>query len=452
MAVGIVICLSACSESSSSPPSVGSNGPSSNLTVQPQGLVPAADEPESVLNDSSYLLTTNETRSVLNDSSYLLTTNETRMYKISAKTGAAEEIITFGGGVKFVEPLDIIGNTVYSTADDNTVNAIDLNTGKLLWEVRLGNPRNREIPTGVVCDQETCWAKGATGLLMAVSAVDGSEKWSIPLHPDGRNSEEELNGSDLLVTSDRGYLNTYKLSTPLFPSSVAPSLFIIDRSDGSIIKRVDLDYPAYSVPRVEGDTLVVSTVGEILAFDKNSFQLLWRINDPALRYTGAVIVNNVVVSGTYDSNDHYIVGIDLASGQQIWSVPAGSSENPYTSTTDGTLIYAMVGEFYSGPWYSPPGEAAMAINPLNGNIVWVDEGLSFAVNPLVALGHAYYGYHWDIRDGNADGVTSVNARTGKIEWVNAKLDTPGLDWFTRTPMLVHEGISYRTSLYPDVMP
>ena len=433
--LGIVTLLAGCGGGSGESGSFSPNTPAS-----PGGELPAGDEPAVVFNESSFLLTT----------------NETRLYKLSPVTGRSEEIITFGGGIEFVEPLDVIGDTVYSTADDNTINAIDLETGELLWDVLLGKAYFSEYPSGVVCDSETCWARGSTGVMMAVSATDGTVKWSRPLHPNGAGNENELNGSDLLVTSDRIYQSIYKHGTSLFPDVVEPSFIVIDRNDGSIIKQMDLEYTAYGVPSVIGDTLLISTWGEVLAYGKNSFELLWRINDPAHVYTTATVVGNVFAVGVSDANDHYIVGFDLNSGQQLWAVPAGSSDNAYSSTTDGTLVYAMVGERDTSTYYTPPGEAAMAINPADGSIVWIKDGLSFARNPLVAFGHAYYGFYWDVLDEqanrNPDGLTSVNARTGDVEWVNSRLDTPGVDWFTTTPVLVHEGVSYRTSFYPDVMP
>jgi len=428
----IVVCilmgLTACGDGASSSPGIGVNESNSEPTTPSQGQLPALDEPEAVLNHNSFLLTT----------------NGTRLFKLSATTGEFKDYITFSDGIQFSGQLDIIDNTVFSTSDDNRINAIDLNTGELLWDEKLGNPFFDDWPTSVVCDSQTCWARGATGLLKAVAAKDGTAKWSTPLHPNGLGNENKLDGSDLLVTSDRIYLSIFKLASSIYPDSVAPAIMIIDRNDGSIIKRIDLEFVSRGVPSVIGNTLLISTWGEILAYDKNNFELLWRINDPALGYTRADVVSNVVVAGTYDDDNYNIVGFDLISGQRIWTVPVGPREaNGYPNTTDGKLIYVMVGKGYSGPYYSPPGKAAMAIDPVNGSIVWFKDGLSFARNPLVALGHAYYGNHRKVLDenlnGNPDGLTSVNAVTGDIEWVNSTLDTPDLDWFTATPLLVHEG-------------
>lgn len=394
-----------------------------------------------------------------NDTSFLITNNEAAVYKVSPITGAAQVVVNFEDDFEFVPPADVIGDIVYMSANDNSINAMNASTGRFLWDTPIGvyqNARFANFPSAVVCDDSTCWARGSTGVLMAVDASNGTPRWLTPLHPSG-GFEEELDGSEILVTEDKIYLTAYKVGTALFPDSVDPALFVINRSDGTILQKIELNFTGRGVPRIIGHTLLVSTWREILAFDVTSYELLWSISDPALGFTRADVVGNVVVFGAFDGEDHVIAGADLASGTPLWSVPAGSADNPYSSTTDGQLIYSMVGESDTSTFYTPPGEGSMAINPSDGSIVWMSDGLiTFTENPLVVFGKAFYGYHTTRLDENLDsaprGLTAVNAQTGAVEWVNSSLDTPGLAWFTNTPTLIHDGKAYRSSLYPDVMP
>ena len=434
---------------------IGCSGSESSFTGGANPTTSAQDE-SGILQDGSVAPQTPS--GTFDETSFLLTNNESTVYKVSPTTGEAEILYSFDGDFEFKAPADVIGNIAYMTADDNTINALDVVSGRFLWDVPIGeyqSPRFSEFPTAVVCDQSTCWARGSTGVLMAINASNGRTIWSTALHPNG-DSNEELNGSELLVTQDKIYLSAHKAPTTFDEDFVNPALFVINRDTGAILNKIDLEYSGFGVPRLIGNTLIVSTWGEILAFDATGYELLWRINDPALAYTRVQIVENVVVAGVYDDNDHYVTGFDLATGSQLWSVAAGSSDNAYSSTTDGQLIYAMVGDIDTSTFFTPGGDAAMAIDPRNGNIVWINERASFVSNPLVAFGKAFYGYYWGIRDDDfndvPDGLTGMNASTGELEWVNSRLDTPGLDWFTTTPMLVHDGMVYRSSHFPDVMP
>jgi len=71
----------------------------------------------------------------LNNNSWLVTASRNDLYKISALDGSTELVFEGGGGSwEFLTPVDVANDVAYISSTDNVLNAIDLNTGAVLWE------------------------------------------------------------------------------------------------------------------------------------------------------------------------------------------------------------------------------------------------------------------------------------------------------------------------------
>ena len=386
------------------------------------------------------------------DNSYLLTTTEDSIFKISAADGAVELFSTLqvGGALELLGPVDVVDGSVIVSLTNNFLVSANPDTRAANWETQLGpTGGSRSIPSAPVCSSTVCYVLGAADILFAINAIDGSVLWSVPLGaPD--IASEVTGQRPMLVTTDRIFIGIDFESTQ--------RLNVYSRSSGELLKSIELSARASGVPSVFGDSLILSTLDGIDAFDFNTYELRWRADIGFA--TSPVIVDETIVvlatPGAIGSTDtgQIAVGLDVETGEVKWSFSNGGPRflNP---TTDGRLVYIMFPTGLAGAGFTSELAFPRAINPANGSIVWqvgdFQDARSRALvggEPLAVPGYLFFNDFLEENVGS--GFAALDSNTGAALWVISDSEYSVIDRESTTSVLVHEGQVFRNNSFPTL--
>lgn len=152
-------------------------------------------------------------------------------------------------------------------------------------------------------------------------------------------------------------------------------------------------------PAIDGDTVFVGTVDQLVALDATTGQLRWSVDlDGPVLHPPAIGPADVYV---VDARGH-LTAIDRTTGETAWSVHAHSLVAPVLA--ERTIALATVGKV--------TGHAVS-----DGSERWVVE-VSGAPSPLVGSRH-----HVFVGDGKGD-ARAIDATTGEVVW---RVDVDG--WY-----------------------
>lgn len=154
----------------------------------------------------------------------------------------------------------IDGKVAYSIAYNGNLAAVDIMSGRILWQREYSSYRNLTLDNGVL------YLTNAKGILIAVDARNGIEKWSIADFYNRRLTQPVVYKDTIVVGDFEGYFH------------------FVDKTKGEIVSRFkldDIDYSkfhwfvswftsedrtAYTAPVVDGDLLYIQTRdGEVTA-------------------------------------------------------------------------------------------------------------------------------------------------------------------------------------------
>jgi len=172
-----------------------------------------------------------------------------RLYALDASTGieywhtSADEK-EFGFSVRgSSSPSEGLGLIFQGTATGD-VRAIRQSDGQVIWETRIGNPRNRvyDVDSQPLLIEGQLFAASADGLLYSLDPRDGSVNWA----------------SDAGGANDIAYRNGRLYTTG------GSNLYCVDPATGLIFWSQDFEKPAMSAPALgDGFITVVSTIDKI---------------------------------------------------------------------------------------------------------------------------------------------------------------------------------------------
>ena len=185
-----------------------------------------------------------------------------------------------GDGLYRLNPL-LADGVIYAVSEEGELAAFDADSGKLRWESELEIP----ISGGVGKYRDSLLLGGADGLVMRLSAEDGSEIWRQP------------------VTGE-------VLAAP--------------QSNGQVVVAQAYD-------------------GKLVAFDYETGEKLWTFSNdvPVLTLRGTstpIIYNDFVIAGFADGK---VIAVSLDSGSVVWearvAIAQGRSEIERIVDIDGTM-------------------------------------------------------------------------------------------------------------------
>ena len=368
-------------------------------------------------------------------------TNEGDLYRVAADGTGLELVHALSGGWEFVGTPDVVGTTLYVGSDDNAINAIDLGTGRFLWDVPIGEYRDgADDVSGTSCLPAICVIAGDNGVVLAVDPATGRTLWAVSLRPDGDPSGD-LSVSTPLVAAGRIWVGAG--SSSLF-EEIPTRLFALDLASGTVLASRELALNG-KTPQLAGGRLVVGGAA-VAALDPVTLETLWSVptrgaGTPAV--VGGTVVAHLFPEAPDAPYGTLIAGLDLATGAVRWTADGGSEQSLFAVATDGRLAYAARDDAcaFAGCRSGDP----IALDPATGRVVWESPVVGIDRAPTVAGGRLFYA---DINDFDSDsGAGALDVRDGSALWID-----PRLGFRTNAPIAVTTGGTARPPWAPPARP
>lgn len=341
----------------------------------------------------------------------VLTSKDTQIVAVDAGAGGHRVVIDFGNYID-ITSLAVVGNTVYAGAEDNSVNAIDLASGTLLWETPLGRYEVSSLAhPRVVISDGVFYATGIPGVLAAREITQAAVRWDYAMNPSGETDSYYSQVGKTLVTSDRVFVGTYD-------SLDTNYLHAIDRATGARVWRIELPDAMSGTPKLAGGLLIVPA-GDLYALDPVTAEVRWSVPmEPLSRGAGtpSIAGDAILVQGADDVADGRLYCIDLATGTKRWSIDAG---NDYAGVyTPAVVNGAVIGVSERGSSQWPFGNGLpFVVDIATGATIWSNSDVSVDTSPVFANGRLYFhGQNFKGTGGIDDnvGLLTLDATTGSF--------------------------------------
>jgi len=277
------------------------------------------------------------------------------------------------------------GSTIYSASQDNTVKAIDAESGTVNWTFE-GHTDN-VVTIAASPDGSTIYSGAYDNTVKAIDAETGEEVWSFDGHSDGVDAlSVSPDGSTVYSGSHDGTVKAIDAEAGTeqwsFEEHTADVKSLAASPDGSTIYSASQDNTVKAIDAKSGT--------EQWTFDGHS---------DSVRHIAASPDGSTVYSGSADAT---VKAIDSETGTEEWSFDGHSSTiQTVTVSPDG-------GTVYSGGY----DNMVRAIDAENGSEEWSFDGHSGAVLSIApsADGSTIY-------SGSADDtVKAIDAETQEVEW------------------------------------
>jgi outer membrane protein assembly factor BamB/enterochelin esterase-like enzyme len=261
----------------------------------------------------------------------------------------------------------------------------------------------------------TLFSDGTTDLAAAFDVGTGREIWRRPLAPTYKGHDGSFDGplATPAVADGRAFV--------LLPLG---DLVALDLASGKEAWRVALgkmrttERPYYgyaSSPVVAGGSLVVQLGApkglSVVAFDMASGKTRWSLGEDGVNYQTPVLVRVAGRDHLVAAGDTKVVGVDPASGRQLWEHAHGGDASPIAALSivpvpagEGRLFLRAGLEETTMVQVAPAADGTFAVKPL-----WKAPVLRMTYAIPVYHDGYLYGYNGRI-------LTCVDAATGELKW------------------------------------
>jgi outer membrane protein assembly factor BamB len=377
---------------------------------------------------------------------FLLTSKDGMIVKVDANTGTHQEIFKFAD-FDDVESIDLVDGVIYAGAGDNSINAIDLESKKLLWDVPLLKYESSSLADpDVVVKDGVAYAAGISGVLTAVDIHTAKVLWTYPLNPSGATDEYYSQAGKPTVTDDAIIIGSSRSSLENVERNY---LHAIEKKTGKRIWRKELPegFGVSGSIKVAGNVLLVPA-RSLFALDFNTGQVLWEFKMEKLsRGAGSpsIMGDKVLVQGASAVAEGKLYCLYLNSGQKIWEIEAG---NDYAGIYSPLVVEGFVfGVYEKGSSEQGFGNGRPFLAEVNsGKIIWKNEDISVKSSPVLANGRLFFhGTNYAIKGSidNQVGLLCLEAASGKFVWLNNYFRYSS----TTTPIVVAENGIFRSGAF-----
>jgi outer membrane protein assembly factor BamB/protocatechuate 3,4-dioxygenase beta subunit len=229
----------------------------------------------------------------------------------------------------------VVGDVVYaatgpSAGRDDTVFALDAETGEQLWATDVGESvfAGPAVAAGLAVV-----GNASDGQVIALDTATGSVEWTFT-----RTEDYFIGGASLVDVPGHG--DTVHIATT--DGDSGGSLLAIDAATGELIwENASHGDGQGTTPAAYGDLIIAGShgTGGVAAYDAATGDVAWRYN-----VSGAVSASVLV------SDDGYVVGgaqldrrifaLDAATGELAWEEPVAANVTSSAAYADGRLVTA----------------------------------------------------------------------------------------------------------------
>jgi outer membrane protein assembly factor BamB len=247
-----------------------------------------------------------------------------KVYAFKAMTGTPVWSVATSGAV--MSSPAVVGNTLFVGSQDGSVRALNATTGLAIWSTALGADIDQSSPAvvnGVVyigCDDDKVYALNeGTGQILWTSPAAGAPFYGSPAVANG----------------------------VVYATSFDNSIYAFSASTGDLVWSYATTYYIDSSPAViNGTVYAASADGYLYALSASSGSVKWKTVVPGGTYLSSVaIANGVGYVGSYGDfggSDGNLTGVDLKTGEVLWSASGLGTISSSPAISDGVLY---VGSF-----------------------------------------------------------------------------------------------------------
>ncbi|MDQ0352286.1 subtilisin family serine protease/outer membrane protein assembly factor BamB/5-hydroxyisourate hydrolase-like protein (transthyretin family) [Alkalibacillus filiformis] len=350
------------------------------------------------------------TPSATNDT-IVLTTDRGWIVALDAKTGEESWAVRFGSTNRSTPTIE--GNIVYvSGGDDQSIYALDLETGSTIWSRFIGQAAIYASP---IVEGDTIYVSSGLNddaTLYALDKNSGDTLWANDL--GGSSFFGSALGDDYLYvgTYDNRTLRAFDPDTgeevwtftteqnegfasrPVYEDQTlyvtsanldhgSATLYAIDAQSGEVLwQQQGLGDPQAGSPIVYEDLLIISSLAQpiLRAFDKNTGEELWSNQSYGTSYHNGAVSSNGVLFLTNSNGSFFAIDVYTGEVMDEYNMPNYSTSG--TLILPGTVIVPNVTSVQS---YSSPGILTGTITdedgqPLEGTVSVKDTDQSVEAN------------------------------------------------------------------------
>ena len=243
---------------------------------------------------------------------------------------------------QFATPV-VTDGKLYVGCDAGTFSAIDLASGKELWEYKAKGP----IHAKAALQEETVYFGDSQSSLYALDIGSGAERWKIKLDGEILTTPLIL-GARLYIADLSGRLYAIDRQSGVESWHTDPS----DRNIGFSVRR------ASSPAAADGAIIIGTASGSVVAYRESDGSIKWVRQLGDRRHQICDVDSTPLISGGkifVSSADGKTAALDPASGQVLWMASAGGVND--VMENGGKLYVAGQGVLSS-------------LDPSSGDILW----------------------------------------------------------------------------------
>jgi outer membrane protein assembly factor BamB len=281
-------------------------------------------------------------------------------------------------------------------------------TPNKIWSTSVGNGIGEFYSSLLPAFQNgTIFAADRHGIVKALDAISGNEKWKVDLSKHtgffSRRLSAMLSGG-LAVSGDRIYIGSEKAV-----------VYALNTADGNVAWQARVASEAMSRPVIsDGMVLIHTSNGQLQALNESDGVVKWTINldKPSLSLRGESAPAIAFGAAIFGGDNGYVSAILIRQSQLIWqqriSQPSGATEIERLNDIDTTpvivegIVYALG---YNGN--------LTALDLRSGQIIWKRE-LSSVNDFIVDSGRIY------LIDQN-DRLVAMSTKGGVTVWTQSDL-------------------------------
>lgn len=237
-------------------------------------------------------------------------------------------------------------NTVYAAGRDGQVKAIDLSTGKTLWNVDVSNSsffrsQSALLSGGVSTDDKYVYVGSERAVVYTLDKNNGSIVWQKDVKGEVL-AKPVSTENEVVIHTGNGYLQ------------------VLQQETGDNVWEISMESPSLSLrgqstpTTAYGAIIIGDNSGHVNAYLAKDGQLIWqqRISQPKGSTeiaklsdvnTTPIIEQNIVYAIGYNGN---LAALDLSNGQIIWKKTLGST-NSFTINKEHIFVVDQDDNIYS---------------------------------------------------------------------------------------------------------
>ncbi len=276
----------------------------------------------------------------------------------------------FNSGNSIEAPALIYNEVVYFGNLSGSLFAVNIKTGKKIWEYKTGN-QIMGAPAFIDLGDKKIIAAGSYDFFLhGVNAFTGKEIWKYE-SDNYLNSSPAIENNKAVFGGCDGFLHIVDVKTGLLDSKVEVATYVasspalidnkayvgdysggltcIDLNKKKILwkyENKESDLPFLASPSVNNDKVILGSRDKfVYCFDRKTGKILWKKNSGS-RVDASTVINKKHVLGVNMRGDLFL--LDIQTGKNIWTyeigtpvinTPAITEKGIVVACADGNIIF-----------------------------------------------------------------------------------------------------------------